>query len=61
MQLPYVLRELSATKPHGPVRMFVSAVQIAAGASYHELQATGRSALPATTVEQLVTEGHLTA
>lgn len=58
-QLPYVAKALASTKPYGAVRMFVSAVQAAAGARYHELQPILREALPAEMVAMLVEHGHL--
>lgn len=60
-QLPYVAHALASTKPYGTVRMFVSAVQAAAGGKYEELQPVLRDALPAEMVAMLVEHGHLDA
>lgn len=59
IQIPYVVRSLSATKPYGPLRMFVAALQVAAGEEYGGLEECIRSALPAEKVAMLVEHGHL--
>lgn len=61
VHLPQVARALAATKPYGPVRMFVAAVQAAAGDRYPELEPSLRAALPAETVATLASHGHLAA
>lgn len=57
--LPYVVEQLSETKPYGPLRMFVAAVQAASGDRYSDLEPVVRSALPAQKVELLQGHGHL--
>jgi iron-sulfur cluster repair protein YtfE (RIC family) len=59
IQIPYVVRSLSATKPYGPLRMFVAALQVAAGDEYGGLEDHIRSALPEEKVAMLVEHGHL--
>jgi len=61
VHLPTVTRALGETKPYGPVRMFVSSVQLAAGDRYAELEPIIRAALPEATVQTLEGHGHLTA
>ena len=60
VQLAYVVERLAETKPYGPLRMFVAAVQLAAGDAYPELEPIVRDALPADKVEMLTAHGHLT-
>jgi hypothetical protein len=61
VHLPYVVRSLSMTKPYGPLRMFVAAVQIAAGDRFGTLEPVIRDALPAEKVAMLTEHGHLSA
>lgn len=57
--LPYVVKTLAATRPFGPVRTFVFAVQLAAGERYHELAPAIADNLPAETRDELRDLGHL--
>lgn len=59
--LPYVVSTLAATKPYGPVRMFVAALQAAAGDRYGELSPIVVASVPAATAEMLRGHGHLGA
>ncbi len=58
-QLGYVVASLSRTKPFGPLRMYVAAVQVAAGSAYGELEPIVRAALPAEQLQKLTSLGHL--
>jgi len=57
--LPYVVRALSTTKPYGPNRMFVAALQAAAGPRYAELTPIVSRAMTATMAAQMRAHGHL--
>lgn len=57
--LPYVVRTLAATRPFGPTRMFIAALQLAAGERYGELAPVVEDALPAALRDQLSALGHL--
>jgi len=57
--LPYVVHTLATTKPYGPTRMFVAALQAAAGPRYAELTPVLRRALPEALQGQLQAHGHL--
>ena len=59
--LPYVTASLAANKPYGPTRMFVSALQIAAGDRYAELAPIVAASVPAAVGDQLRVHGHLPA
>ena len=56
--LPYVTRALGQTKPYGPVRMFVAAVQAASGERYAEIEPILMAALPLEVVMRLGSHGH---
>ncbi len=60
-QLGYVTARLAETKPLGPVRMFVAAVQAAAADAYPELEPILRGALPPAHRQALHGMGHLSA
>ncbi|TNF37596.1 MAG: hypothetical protein EP329_02735 [Deltaproteobacteria bacterium] len=61
VQIPWVVAALAETKPYGPVRMFVAALEVSAGDAWGELQAAVRGALQPELVRQLEAHGHLAA
>lgn len=60
-QLPYVLGELGRTKPYGPLRMYVAALQVSAADAWSELEPIVRATLSDTQIAQLTAHGHLSA
>ncbi len=59
-QLPYVLRSLSDTKPYGPLRMYVAAVEISTGERFSELQSIIATNVAPEKADLLRQHGHLT-
>lgn len=57
--LPYVVRTLGTTKPYGPVRMFVAALQVSAGERYTRLAPIVDRWLPGGVADMLRVHGHL--
>lgn len=59
--LPYVVASLAANKPYGPVRMFVAALQHAAGDRFSELAPVVLSSVSDDVGAKLRAHGHATA
>ena len=59
VQLPYVLESLSTTKPYGPLRMFVAALQVSASDRYAEIEPVIRGSVDAGKASMLQEHGHL--
>ncbi len=57
--LPYVVAALSRNKAYGPLRMFVSAVQVSSGDRFGELEEVIRSSVTAEQESMLKQHGHL--